>query len=172
MKLRIVAPLAVVTVLLAACASSDDSPAVPGSTEGSMSTMPGMDDSMTFTFGEPGDPDSADRTVDVKLLDELRFDPAEIDVEVGETVTFVVTNDGQAPHEFVLGGEDVQDEHEMEMADMGGGLPMDEPNAIALSAGETKSLTWTFTEPGQILYGCHVPGHYLGGMVGTITVEE
>jgi uncharacterized cupredoxin-like copper-binding protein len=29
----------------------------------------------------------------------------------------------------------------------------------------------TFDEPGNVLFACHQPGHYDGGMVGTITMS-
>jgi len=47
----------------------------------------------------------------------------------------------------------------------------DEPNAFVLDPGQTKETTWTFTAAGELLYGCHQPGHYGAGMVGTITVQ-
>ena len=46
----------------------------------------------------------------------------------------------------------------------------DEPNAFVLQVGETKELTWTFTVAGEVLIGCHQPGHYQAGMVGKIKV--
>jgi uncharacterized cupredoxin-like copper-binding protein len=30
--------------------------------------------------------------------------------------------------------------------------------------------TWTFEDPGDLIFGCHVPGHYAYGMRGTVTV--
>lgn len=41
---------------------------------------------------------------------------------------------------------------------------------VSVESGENASLTWRFTESGEVLYGCHEPGHYEGGMVGTIGV--
>ena len=41
-----------------------------------------------------------------------------------------------------------------------------EPNVPPFKSGEQGELTWRFTNPGSILYGCHVPGHYEAGMVG------
>jgi uncharacterized cupredoxin-like copper-binding protein len=38
--------------------------------------------------------------------------------------------------------------------------------------GETKELTNTFAEAGKTLAGCHVAGHYGGGMKATISVTE
>jgi uncharacterized cupredoxin-like copper-binding protein len=107
--------------------------------------------------------------IDVTLTDALRIEPASMQVAVGEPVTFVVTNAGVLPHEFVVGDEAVQQEHETTMQGMGS-MTHDEPNAIGLEPGETKELTMTFSEPGETLAGCHIPGHYPAGMWATITV--
>ena len=90
-------------------------------------------------------------------------------VPAGVPVTFVVTNAGSAEHEFYLGDEAAQDEHEQEM--MSGGMAHGDPAGIAVKPGETKELTYTFAKAGQTLAGCHVIGHYGGGMKAGITVE-
>lgn len=59
------------------------------------------------------------------------------------------------------GGYWAIDEHESE-ASLG----------ISLKPGETKELTYTFNETGQTFAGCHVAGHYTGGMKAAITVTE
>jgi uncharacterized cupredoxin-like copper-binding protein len=46
----------------------------------------------------------------------------------------------------------------------GGGM------ALEIGPGETKEITWQFSTTGGVLYGCHEPGHYEGGMVGKIEV--
>jgi len=107
--------------------------------------------------------------VEVKLTDSLKMDPAEIAAPVGQPVTFVVTNTGANAHEFIVGDEAVQMEHENEMTSMGG-MSQDEANGISLKPGETKSLTVTFDAPGTIIAGCHEPGHYGAGMKAMITV--
>jgi uncharacterized cupredoxin-like copper-binding protein len=89
---------------------------------------------------------------------------------VGVPVTFVVTNAGAIRHEFVLGDAAAQQEHEVAMQSMGGTMAADDPDAIGVDPGVTKELTWTFTQPGEMLAGCHVPGHYPAGMKGVITV--
>lgn len=112
------------------------------------------------------------RTIEITALDELRFEPDRVEVAAGETVRFVVTNAGSAPHEFVVGDETVQMQHEGQMTDgMDHGAMADELPALSLDPGETVEATVTFEEPGELLYGCHVPGHYAGGMVGTIVVS-
>jgi uncharacterized cupredoxin-like copper-binding protein len=42
---------------------------------------------------------------------------------------------------------------------------------VSVPAGESKDLTWRFTEGGTVLYGCHQAGHYSGGMKGQVMVE-
>ena len=37
------------------------------------------------------------------MMDTMRFSPEKIDVKQGETVRFVVANDGKTLHEFVIG---------------------------------------------------------------------
>jgi uncharacterized cupredoxin-like copper-binding protein len=103
-------------------------------------------------------------------LDTMAYDPPTITVEPGETVTFVVTNVGEAVHEFTLGDQAMQDAHADEMAGMGAGMGHDAPNSISLQAGETKELTWRFRDAGTVIYACHEPGHYQAGMRGEITV--
>lgn len=114
----------------------------------------------------PADSADADREIEVTTSDALSFEPDSIPVKQGEVVTFVITNEGEAVHEFVLGDEAYQQAHE---DDMHSGMDHAD-NAVTIEPGKTKSLTWEFTDAGEILYGCHVPGHYEGGMVGTIEV--
>lgn len=166
-------------VLLLVAASACSSNAEPGQGASPSATTPdanghgGMDmgDDM-YAFGTPGDEGEVDRTIEIDQFDDFRFDPETIEVEVGETIRFDVTNRGIANHEFVLGDTEFQEAHEDEMAGMGAELAPDEPYSIGLEPGASKSLIWTFTEPMTLEYGCHVPGHYAQGMVGTIEVTE
>ena len=112
----------------------------------------------------------ASQTIEVKLTDALRMEPAEMTVKAGQPVTFKVTNTGATDHEFYLGHEAAQAEQEEMM--QSGQMVHDTPEGISLKPGETKELTYTFNETGQTLAGCHVAGHYTGGMKATITVTE
>jgi uncharacterized cupredoxin-like copper-binding protein len=105
----------------------------------------------------------------VTLTDALRIEPSTMTVSAGVPVTFVVTNSGAIEHEFYLGDEAEQAEHEKEMAAMGG-MSHDEPQGIGVKPGETKELTYTFAQAGETLAGCHVVGHYGGGMKAAIMV--
>jgi uncharacterized cupredoxin-like copper-binding protein len=123
-----------------------------------------------FAFGSPADAAHADRVVEIQTTDALIFEPADITVAPGETVTFRLSNDGALVHDFTLGDQATQDEHEAEMSEMDG-MAHDEPNVAAIPAGETVEITWTFGNEGTVLVGCHQPGHYSAGMSGRITVE-
>ena len=119
-------------------------------------------------MGEAAEESEADRTITVVMRDELAYDPEQLEVSEGDVITFEVVNEGSARHEFVLGDSDFQEMHEGDMADGGDGGMME--NGVSVEPGESASLTWRFTESGEVLYGCHEPGHYEGGMVGTIAV--
>lgn len=155
MRLAPIAPIAAIAVLVAACSGAGATPA-PASDAPAASA----------------EASAAATRIDVTLTDSLKIEPATMTVPAGQPVTFVVTNTGTILHEFVLGDEEVQAEHEQEMIDDGGmSMPEDEENAIGVEAGQTKELTYTFAEPGTTLAGCHVVGHYAGGMKAAITIE-
>lgn len=164
----------VVSAMLALAACSDAGGGSPSDGDDSPSGLDGHGQmgEGSSAFGEPGDPDAADRTIQIVVFDTLSFQPEEISVATGEIVLFEVTNDGNLQHEFVIGDDAFQNEHEMEMAGMGDDMMLgDQSNAVGLEPGETKTLAWMFSNPGTFKYGCHVPGHYASGMVGTITVS-
>ena len=127
-----------------------------------------------FEFGQPMKAADATRVIEITAHDDFTFVPASVVVEIGETVTFRVENVGLLDHDFTLDDSDTQDEHEAEMAEMAaaGNMVMhEEPNAFGIASGETKEMTWHFTQPGEILVGCHTPGHYAAGMFGFITIN-
>jgi uncharacterized cupredoxin-like copper-binding protein len=158
MKHMVMIAVAVLGLAASACGGSADAtrPA-PGTGGGGL------------TFGEAAMPDEADRTIEVVGLDSMAFEPDALAVAQGEVITFVVTNEGKILHELTLGDEAEQEAHEEEMASGMGNH--DHPYSVMLEPGETKEFTWRFTQTGEFLYGCHVPGHYAAGMVGTITVD-
>lgn len=125
------------------------------------------------TNGTPGLTADADRTIAVEATAPFGFSPDNLTVEVGETITFEVTNVDAVDHDFVLGDEATQQEHADDMRAMADTDDMahDQSNAVGIPAGVTSTITWTFSDPGTVLYGCHEPGHYEAGMVGTITVR-
>jgi plastocyanin len=130
---------AVLSVGIAACggasAADDEKPEAPAVTA---TSAPGD----TNTDG-----DSVDSIV-VSMKDNF-FEPKEIVVPVGETVTIVARNDGMAPHNMVI----VDTEFKSDVMVMG---------------GEESSFELMFPKAGTYDFKCdyHVPD-----MVGTITVK-
>lgn len=181
-KYRSLIPLSLVAVLAAASCSSGGA-ATDGTMSGGagMSGMPGMSmgpdasgdpgtSDRATSAGVPGDPAAVTTVVKIDQLDRLRFDPASVTVGVGDTVRFVVSNTGAIPHEFVLGNQAFQDQHEQEMSGMSGSPMPDEAGSISVDPGATEVVVWRFTRPGRFQYGCHLPGHYAAGMKGEIAV--
>lgn len=63
---------------------------------------------------------------------------------------------------FVVGSEEVQQQHARAAAE--GDHGAHDPNRAAVPAGDTVEFTYAFDEPGTLIYGCHVDGHYGQGM--------
>ncbi len=144
-----------------------------------------------FDFGKPGKASEATRTVTVVMRDNL-FEPETIAVQAGETVRFMVRNEGAFVHEFNIGTAAMHAEHQKEMMmmvdhgvlepdrinrermkmDMGGGKTMehDDPNSILLEPGQSGEIVWTFSKAADLEFACNVPGHYDAGMVGRMPV--
>ncbi len=162
-------------LVLSACGSGQDAGDSSSGMDPEMSPGQEMPEGESeFAFGTPADPAEAARTIEVRTNDELEFEPAEATVQEGEIVTFRVINEGNLPHDFVIGDEAAQEEHAEEMAASQEDMEMEgDANAISVPAGETADLTWNFDGATEgILYGCHELGHYEAGMVGSITVES
>lgn len=108
-----------------------------------------------------------DRTVEIQMRD-IAFSPTSVDVRAGEKVRFVFTNKGQLTHDAFLGDAAAQDQHEKDMRsghDHGMGA-----DAVTVRPGKQAQLVHTFDRAGQVLIGCHEPGHYSGGMKVTVNV--
>jgi uncharacterized cupredoxin-like copper-binding protein len=121
---------------------------------------------------EAGTPGDSVRPVTATLSDDMAIQLSESDFAVGDTVRFEVTNSGAILHEFYLGDVEAQEHHAEEMADMDGEEMHDEEDGIAVEPGATGTLEYTFERAGEILAGCHEPGHYEAGMVARITVAD
>ena len=127
-----------------------------------------------FAFGVPGKAAAVDRTIRITARD-VSFDVPSVTMKAGETVRFIVTNEGVADHDFTLGDAATQAAHRKEMLEMAG---MDmgqahhgDANAVFLKSGETKELVWRFGKAGQIEFACNVPGHYEAGMKGVVAIQ-
>lgn len=140
-------------------------------------------------IGSPAKASQATRTVNVALRD-IAFEPASIEVKAGETVRFVLKNEGMLLHEFAIGTAAMHAAHQKEMmvmlehgmitptgidaekmkmdhSSMGmGPMKHDDPNSVLLEPGKSAELVWTFPKAMTLEFACNVPGHYPAGMVG------
>ena len=120
-------------------------------------------------WGIAGDAKAAKRTVEVKMGDNMRFVPERLEFRQGETVRFVIRNDGKLLHEFVLGTKKELDEHAALMVKFPT-MEHDEPYMAHVPPGKTGEIVWTFNRPGEFDFACLIAGHYQAGMVGKVKV--
>jgi uncharacterized cupredoxin-like copper-binding protein len=128
--------------------------------------------------GRQGDPAKVARTIEVAAIDNA-FSLKTLDVRDGETVRFVVRNDGMDPHELTIGTVAEHAEHRklmkemMELQKKGGHAghsmaDMAHAGGVWVEPGKTGSFVWTFARTASLEFACNIPGHYEDGMKGPI----
>jgi uncharacterized cupredoxin-like copper-binding protein len=127
-----------------------------------------------YSFGEPGSPAEVSRTVKVTLNDEMKILHDLEQVKLGETIRFVVTNQGAGEHEFALGDAASQRAHAAMMKKMPDMKHENDPAAVTLAPGASGEIVWKFSKPvqGMLEFSCHVPGHYEAGMTTKIALVK
>ena len=120
-------------------------------------------------WGLGGTAKAVTRTISVSMTDAMRFSPDKINVKQGETLKFVLKNDGKVLHEFVIGTKKDLDEHAALMVKFPN-MEHDEPYMAHVAPGKTGTIIWTFNKAGSFDFACLIAGHYQAGMVGKITV--
>ena len=112
-------------------------------------------------------PPAADRALTIRMT-EFAFDPKDAVAKAGK-VTITAPNDGKVVHELVLLKTD-----EDPAALPKKGDEVDESTAVGeiadVEPGSTKKDTFKLV-PGNYAMVCALPGHYEGGMYGSLTVE-
>ncbi|MDX1744636.1 MAG: plastocyanin/azurin family copper-binding protein [Halobacteriales archaeon] len=118
---------------------------------------------------------STGRIVDIVMTD-FAFEPAEVDLQPGETVTFRVSNEGAIEHELRLSNEhriaehlaSGHADHDDEGHHEGGDV------FVTVPPGESADLTVTVPEDLTFFtqMTCLIPGHYEAGMTGTLHYES
>jgi uncharacterized cupredoxin-like copper-binding protein len=120
-------------------------------------------------WGIAGDAKLATRTIQIRMLDTMRFSPGKIEAKQGETIKFVIENTGQVLHEFVIGTKKENDEHAALMIKFPT-MAHSEPYMAHIGPGKTGQIVWTFNKPGDFDFACLIAGHYQAGMIGNIKV--
>lgn len=122
-------------------------------------------------WGIAGEAREVSRTIVLRMSDAMRFSPDRIQVKRGETVRFVLKNDGRVLHELVIGTKAVLEQHAALMKKFPD-MEHDEPWMAHVLPGKTGEIVWRFNRAGEFDFACLIPGHYEAGMVGRIVVKS
>lgn len=120
-------------------------------------------------WGIAGDAKAAKRTINIAMTDQMRFLPDKIEVKQGETIKFVLKNEGKMLHEMVIGTKKELEEHAALMLKFPN-MEHEEPYMAHVAAGKSGAIIWTFNRAGDFDFACLIAGHYQAGMVGKISV--
>lgn len=120
-------------------------------------------------WGQEGDAKRITRTITISMTDNMRFTPDNIRVKVGDTIKFIVKNRGAMLHEMVIGTEAELAKH-AELMKKHPNMEHEEPYMAHVAAKKSATLIWKFTNPGDFMFACLIPGHYEAGMKGRISV--
>jgi azurin len=140
---------------------------------------------LIFTFSAFAQSDDI-RTIEVKGLDNMQFSETLIEADPGEQLRIVFKTISNMPpkamsHNLALLEQNVDIEAfvlaSMAAPDNEYIAPDMEDNVIVytemIGGGETSTIEFTVPEvPGEYEYVCTFPGHYFGGMRGTLLVRE
>jgi uncharacterized cupredoxin-like copper-binding protein len=134
----------------------------------------GHDHGEARAYGEPGDPRAPARTVEIVMKEtadgRMLFEPGLLTVKKGEQVRFVLKNQGQLDHEFMLATQAENDKHAIAMQ-KNPDMEHDDPNGRRLAPGKAGEIVWKFTRAGEFNFACLIPGHREAGMDGTVAVK-
>lgn len=122
-------------------------------------------------WGIAGEARSVKRVIEIKMLDTMRFSPDNVEVKLGETVRFVLKNEGKMMHEMVIGLKKELDEHAALMLKFPN-MEHDEPYMAHVAPGKKGEIVWNFNRAGDFLFACLIAGHYQAGMIGKIKVTS
>ena len=131
------------------------------------------DDHESFSAGEPGNPKKPARVVQITMHEgegAMHFIPNQIEVRKGEQIKFMIRNNGELEHEFVLATEAENLKH-AELMKRYPDMEHDDPNAVRIGAKKTAAILWQFTKAGTFKFDCLIPGHREAGMTGQVIVK-
>jgi uncharacterized cupredoxin-like copper-binding protein len=128
----------------------------------------------TFAAGEPGDPKKPARVVEVVMREgdgKMLYVPDRIEVTRGEQIKFILKNEGELDHEFMLDTASHNQKH-AEAMQKNPEMEHDDPNGRQLTSKTSTELLWRFTKAGTFEFACLHPGHYEAGMKGVVVVAN
>ncbi len=128
------------------------------------------DNSVAQPFGVAGQAAAVQRTITLRMSDDMRFTPDHITVKQGETLRLRVENHGQTLHELVLGTPASLAAHQA-MMQRNPNMVHNAPYMAHVAASQAGELIWQFNHVGEFAFACLLPGHYEAGMHGSISVQ-
>jgi uncharacterized cupredoxin-like copper-binding protein len=156
-------------VILAATAAAAFFGGYVGVGSGAKWHTPGL-----FAAGEPGDPTKPARVVEITIREingEMTFVPAWIEVATGEQIKFVLENEGELDHDFILDSLEGTAKHKIEM-EKNPEMEHDYANAKRIATKKRAKIHWRFTKAGAFEFACLHPGHYDAGLKGVVVVTD
>lgn len=114
------------------------------------------------------------RTVLLAMVDEVRFEPDQVEVQQGETVRFIIKDETGSAHEVYIGTAMEQAEHvgiHASLAPEEQGKASHYGYGVHIPPHDSGEVVYRFAEEGSFYVGCHYPGHYEAGMRVAIEVH-
>jgi uncharacterized cupredoxin-like copper-binding protein len=140
-------------------------------------------------IGEKGNLSEVNRTIEIKMYDNY-YEPKEINIKKGETIKFIVYNNGKLVHEFNIATKEMHLKHQPEMMKMvekeillgdridikkmkelaktDHSMGHSHSNSVLLEPDQSAELIWKFNTDADLEAACNVPGHYDSGMIAKI----
>lgn len=134
---------------------------------------PGRHHDDPFSALESGDAKKPARIVKVTMGEmegKMMFMPAKVDVKEGEQIKFMLRNNGELDHEFVLGCAADHLQH-AEAMKKNPDIAHHDTNAKQLAPKKSSEIVWKFSKVGEFEFACLIPGHREAGMVGVVVVK-
>lgn len=101
---------------------------------------------------------------------KMMFVPNKVEVKKGKQIKFMLRNNGELDHEFVLATTAENLEH-AEMMKKNPEMRHVDPNARRVAPKKTDEFVWRFTKVGMFEFACLIPGHRDAGMFGVADVK-
>ncbi|MEI6737333.1 MAG: cupredoxin family protein [Pseudomonadota bacterium] len=120
-------------------------------------------------WGQEGEAKKVTRTIHNTMGNNMRFTPDAIAVKQGETIRFVVKNNGKVLHEMVIGSKEELEKHAVQMKKHPN-MEHDEPYMAHVASAKNVDMLWKFSRLGTFMFACLIPGHFEAGMKGVINV--
>ena len=143
-------------------------------------------------IGEKGKLSEVIRTIEIKMYDNY-FEPSTIIIKKGETIKFVISNNGELVHEFNIATKEMHIKHQPEMMKMvenqilladkidkkkmkelakkDHSMAHSHSNSVLLEPNEIGEIIWKFSTTANLEAACNVPGHYQDGMISTVSLN-